>query len=965
MASVVCMAGSVGPAALGAIGAITYPGLGTCARIARVDATPLVGRAAERTAIAAALEAFRARPGGVVALEGEPGIGKSRLLAHLATTAVGCTVLHARASEFEHDLPYALWTEALDRHLADLGERRLRRLGMGDADALAAVAPALGGAGDAADRHRTHRALRDLLGRLAASAPLVVCLDDVHWADPASVDALAALLRRPPEGAVLVACAAREGQWPPALGAALAEGLREDRAVALALAPLGEAEAAELVGGAAAAIYAQAGGNPFYLEQLARVAGADGGGAPAVGDVPPAVAGALAAELAALGPGARALLDAAAVAGDPFDADLAAEIAEQPEATALDALDDLLERALVRPGGLPRRFAFRHPVIRHAVYEAIPGGRRLAAHGRAAVALGRRGAGTVQRAHHVEHAARAGDTEATALLTAAAEELQAPAPATAARFYAAALRLASDASPDRTRLQARLADALAAAGDPGAARETLVAALETAGPEDRLALTVALGNQEWWLGGHESARRRLHVALGELPAEPSPDRIRLRLALSLTALLGCELGEAAGHASDARDDARAIGDPVFEVAALAAAAAAGACDARGQEAVERVDEAAAAVARLTDAQVATRLPALWMLGRARRSLGQFDRALADLEHGLALATRTGRERVLLVLTVESVAALIELGRLADGAAAAEEGVELARLAANPRMLLWAQAALSSARLALGDVDGALRHGRDATEGGAEPDFHAAGQPGWCIGTALVAAGNAERGIEAMVTGFGGEELPRVLPADRPAAAAALVEARLAAGDVAGAEQALARGELAAAEAGTSWAAAQAGAARASVLLAAGRADDAAAAAHEAAAGEAAPLAAARARLLEGRALAAAGRRRDAIAALTAAEAALDGFGARRARDEAVRELRQLGHRVVRAAQDGEAGPLTAREREIADLVAAGRTNKEIAAQLVLSTRTIEAHLRNIFAKLGVRSRVELARLDHR
>jgi DNA-binding NarL/FixJ family response regulator len=352
-----------------------------------------------------------------------------------------------------------------------------------------------------------------------------------------------------------------------------------------------------------------------------------------------------------------------------------------------------------------------------------------------------------------------------------------------------------------------------------------------------------------------------------------------------------------------------------------------------------------------------------VLGRARRALGQFDGALADLERGLALATRTGRERVLLVLTVESVAALIELGRLAAAAAAAEDGVELARLAANPRMLLWAQTALSSARLALGDVDGALRHGQEATEGGAQPDFHAAGLPGWCMGAALVAAGNAERGIDAMLAAFGGEELPRVLPADRPGAAAALVEARLAADDAAGAGQAVARGEQAARASGTVWAAAQVGAARAAVLLAAGRPQDAAATAREAAA-VAAPLAAARARLLEGRALAAAGRRRDALAVLTAAEEALDGFGARRARDEAVRELRQLGHRVVRAAKDGEGGALTAREREIADLVAAGRTNREIAAQLVLSTRTIEAHLRNIFAKLGVRSRVELARLDH-
>ncbi|HEX5619978.1 MAG TPA: helix-turn-helix transcriptional regulator, partial [Solirubrobacteraceae bacterium] len=82
------------------------------------------------------------------------------------------------------------------------------------------------------------------------------------------------------------------------------------------------------------------------------------------------------------------------------------------------------------------------------------------------------------------------------------------------------------------------------------------------------------------------------------------------------------------------------------------------------------------------------------------------------------------------------------------------------------------------------------------------------------------------------------------------------------------------------------------------------------------------------------------------------------------RDEAVRELRRLGHRVVRPARDGDDGPLgalTARAREIAMLVADGRTNREVAEQLVLSAKTIEAHLRNIYAKLGVRSRVELAR----
>jgi hypothetical protein len=153
---------------------------------------PLVGRAAEREAITAALQSIRSRPGGIVAIAGEPGIGKSRLLAHLIESADGCEVLDARASEFEADLPYAMF-----------------------ADALGEAPPAL-------DRHSAHRALREQLERRAAARPLVLCLDDVHWADPASLDALAALVRRPPAAAVLLALTAREGQLPAALATALA-----------------------------------------------------------------------------------------------------------------------------------------------------------------------------------------------------------------------------------------------------------------------------------------------------------------------------------------------------------------------------------------------------------------------------------------------------------------------------------------------------------------------------------------------------------------------------------------------------------------------------------------------------------------------------------------------------------------------------------------------------------------------
>jgi DNA-binding CsgD family transcriptional regulator len=925
---------------------------------------PLIGRARERAAIDAALAALRGGEAGLLVLEGEAGIGKSRLLAHVAA-ADGCTVLEARASEYESDLPYALWTDALDRHLAAAGERRVASLGLGDPAALAGVLPSLGAstststsAAASADRHRTHRALRDLLERLAAARPLVVCLDDVHWADPASREALAALVHRPPLGPVLLAVAGRTGQLPPSLTAAHVTRLR--------LGPLSAAEASELVGASAGAVYEDSGGNPFYLEQLARGHGAAGdpvGALAGDGTVPPAVAAALAAELNALSAEARTLLDAAAVIGDPFGPGLAAEVGELSEAAALSALDELLARALVRPGGAPRRFAFRHPVVRHAVYVATPGGWRLGAHARAARALGDRGAGQVERAHHVEHAAARGDEAAIALLSAAARELQSPAPATAARFHAATLRLLPDRSAARTPVQARLAEAQAAAGDATGARATLLDALGTAAPEDRLGLIVAIANAEWWLGRTEDARQRLHVALGALPARPSPDRIRLRLALALTSLMSCDLREASGQALDARDDARAIGDPVFEAAALAAGALAEVSDGGGPEGIE---VATAALEELSDEQRATRLPAFWMLGRARRALGEFEPALALLERGAALAARTGRENVRAQLILESAATLVEVGRIAEAGAAAEQGLELARLTGNPRVLLWGRCALSSARLAAGDVSAALELAGEAAESGIRADFNAAGQPGWCLGAALVAAGNPERAVSAMLDSFGGAGLSAVLPADRPAAAADLAEAQLACGDVEAAGRALSEaGAVPPALTATPWARAVTATARAAVLLGRARPGEAVAAAAEArAAASGAPLAAARAQLAEGRALAAAGRRREAVATLVEAEARFDAFGAARRRDEAVRDLRRLGHRVLRTSRETADGPLaalTAREREIALLVAAGRTNREVAEQLVLSARTIEAHLRNVYAKLGVRSRVELTR----
>ena len=128
------------------------------------------------------------------------------------------------------------------------------------------------------ERYRMHRAVRELLGLLAATKPLVLVLDDVHWADSGSVELIGALLRRPPAAPVLMALAVRPRQVPERLSAALERAHREGTLTRLELCALTRSEAGELLGESvegslATVLYEESGGNPFYLEQLARSPG--------------------------------------------------------------------------------------------------------------------------------------------------------------------------------------------------------------------------------------------------------------------------------------------------------------------------------------------------------------------------------------------------------------------------------------------------------------------------------------------------------------------------------------------------------------------------------------------------------------------------------------------------------------------------------------------------------------------
>ena len=224
-----------------------------------------------------ALDALRSpRPRWLV-VSGEPGIGKTRLLGELAERAAARRhpVFVGRGAELERELPFAIWVDALDDHVASLGERRLEQL-IGERVAeLARVLPsaATAGAGGLQDeRFHAYRAVRALLQRMAMGHPVVLILDDVQWADDASLELIAHLLRRPPPAAVLIALAFRAGQVPNSLLAVLEQASRDSLVTEVELGPLTQAEADALLGvPAQPLLYKQSGGNPFYLEELARL----------------------------------------------------------------------------------------------------------------------------------------------------------------------------------------------------------------------------------------------------------------------------------------------------------------------------------------------------------------------------------------------------------------------------------------------------------------------------------------------------------------------------------------------------------------------------------------------------------------------------------------------------------------------------------------------------------------------
>src|SRR5262249_14109247 len=215
-----------------------------------------------------------------------------------------------------------------------------------------------------------------------------------------------------------------------------------------------------------------------------------------------------------LGEGGGMGTQGAGGAGDPFGPGLAAAAAAITEDSAIGAVDGLLRLDLIHPTDVPRRFRFRHPLVRRAVYESAPGGWRLSAHERCADALAARGAPVAARAHHVELSAREGDAAAVAVLRDAGDAAAYGAPATAAHSFGAALRLlpATAAPEERVELLLARARADVAVGHLPDAHEALLESVRIV-PREAIALRVRLATRcaevERHLGRYADAAARL------------------------------------------------------------------------------------------------------------------------------------------------------------------------------------------------------------------------------------------------------------------------------------------------------------------------------------------------------------------------------------------------------------------------------------------------------------------------
>jgi DNA-binding SARP family transcriptional activator len=376
---------------------------------------PFVGRSAALAALNERWDAAAAGHGGLVLIGGEAGIGKSRLVREFtAACEPRGALVYTAATTFPESVPYQPFAALLRVAAPLLPSVAIDPLWLSAVVALAPVVaeyvpdlPALPAVDPARERERLFEACANVWEALATRRPVVLVVEDVHWAGAATLALLEAIARRIAQSRVLVVATYREDDLEPSHHLrALRRRLERDRSgFHLALSRFSRDDVEELVraladaadaGALARTLHERSDGNPFFLEEILRDLGESGAlrvaagrwsfDQPADGAVPAAVRDSLAARIARLDERARTLAEVAAVVGRGFDVELLRETTGWLEAAVLDALGALVDRRVVSERGARSGFdyAFTHHLIQAVVYDGIGPAARARRHRRVA-----------------------------------------------------------------------------------------------------------------------------------------------------------------------------------------------------------------------------------------------------------------------------------------------------------------------------------------------------------------------------------------------------------------------------------------------------------------------------------------------------------------------------------------------------------------------------------------------------
>jgi DNA-binding CsgD family transcriptional regulator len=919
----------------------------------------LLDRDEELAALSAAVANACAGRGTFVLVEGPAGIGKTTLLRAACAgrpDKPGFRALTAGGLALERDFPYGIVRQLIEPVRLTAADGEWESLLDGAAGLAARVFESVEVASIEDNvTYATMHGLYWLIANLAARQPLVIAVDDAHWADTASLRWLAHLAARIDglPAALILTVRTEPG------GPALLDDLRAcPECQPLPLQPFGDEASATFVrqrlGANAGAelcrtCHASTGGNPFLLEALTAALGGTGAAASdAVAQAqrlgPEAVAQSVLLRVRRLGAGAVALTKAVAVFGGPVPQRLAAELAGQdPQETA--RLSDRLRAADVLAPGAALDFA--HPIVRSAVYESIPPGERGLAHGRAARLLEGDGADPERLALHLLRSEPAGQAHVVTLLRAAAKAASGRGATETAADY---LRRALDEQPDLSVRPAILLDlGLALAeGRDAAAPDVLRQAVELSSRPREHATAALLSARALSLWGHHDTMmaicRDALAAADSLDPEAADSLEEQLVANAWASPATCQEARARVRQHRERPEARApwhvhaaLADASVAVTAPRAMAALAPvlAGATGELAPDTLAAMYALLVLTTSGElVAARklCDAVLDVGRSRGSMsmvantscmrsmilrqtGPMDDAAAD--GMLAFNLDTSPPAAVAWSGAFLVDALTCGGRLGEA-----DAVAAATAARNPpagwiHTVLFLQAR------------GALRASQHRF-GEALADFCAAGE-GW-----------RDLGIDApsFASWRAGAALAQ-LALGRPAEAAALASEHLALARTAGQPISL-------------------GVALRTHAAAAGHHDA------EAALTEAVELLESTAASYElaltladlGTHLRRAGRRSDARPPLLRALDLAQRPGATPLAERVRADLLAVGARPRRAALTGPEA-LTSAERRVAGLAADGLSNRQIAQHLFVTQPTVETHLRHAFQKLGISSRADL------